>query len=261
MAARQKCSGHSVTLCFHVPPELFGRRRTTLWPKRHSHVELVPQLLPSRRTVIVTCLGVSIAARCLPFRRECTPVFEKDQTLEIPRRVLVAASVVAVHGLLIAFLAHQHRVSTSPPTPLLLATFLTESPAALPAMSNVSVPPFEPVPVLMALPDSDLPNDSDDIVLPIAQYAAPQWEMRAADDMPLLTRAAGLAEGTQATVVLRVEVLANGTAGNIVIDRGSGDVQIDAVAIDYAKRQRWRPGMVRGMATPMNVRWAVHVTA
>lgn len=183
------------------------------------------------------------------------------QPLEIPRRLLVAASVVAVHGLLIAFLARQHGPSASLPTPAVLATFLTEALAPLPALPDVSVPAIEPVPVMPDLPDFGLPNDSDDIALPIAQDAAPQWEMRAADDMPLLTRAAGLTEGTQATVVLRVEVLANGTAGNIVIDRGTGDAQIDAVAIDYAKRQRWRPGMVRGMATPMYIRWAVHVTA
>jgi TonB family protein len=68
----------------------------------------------------------------------------------------------------------------------------------------------------------------------------------------------GLSPGQGATVVLRVEVLESGDPGRIEIDGSSGNGQIDAAAVDYARMQHWYAGRVNGAPHSMWIRWGVH---
>jgi TonB family protein len=69
---------------------------------------------------------------------------------------------------------------------------------------------------------------------------------------------ASLSLTEEATVVVLVEVLADGTVGSVTVDRGSGDAQVDAVALGYVRWMRWIPGFTSGAAVAARVRYGVH---
>jgi TonB family protein len=77
---------------------------------------------------------------------------------------------------------------------------------------------------------------------------------------PYIAQAA-LLPGEGATVVLKIEVLANGEPGRIDIDTTSGSRQVDQAAIDYARQQRWYAGRVGDVPQPMWIRWGVRLQA
>ncbi|HPF27868.1 MAG TPA: hypothetical protein PK159_14885 [Steroidobacteraceae bacterium] len=92
-----------------------------------------------------------------------------------------------------------------------------------------------------------------------AENAAPVLDSSLAIDARPFAVQAGLVGGDEATIVLMVEVLADGQPGAIAVERSGGTAEIDAAAIDYARSLRWVPGRVGGIATSMKVRFGVHL--
>lgn len=53
-------------------------------------------------------------------------------------------------------------------------------------------------------------------------------------------------EGIEGTVVLRIEILANGRAGDVSVSRSSGSELLDEAAVDAVQRWRFVPAKIRG---------------
>jgi TonB family protein len=94
-----------------------------------------------------------------------------------------------------------------------------------------------------------------------ASVAAPSLDPEPSVDLyPYIVEAA-LLPGEGATVVLRIEVLEDGSAGQIAIDVSSGSNQVDRAAIAYARAHHWAPAMVAGAPHSMWIRWGVRLQA
>ena len=83
------------------------------------------------------------------------------------------------------------------------------------------------------------PETLDGIVGP---SSAPHLARLQAVDSVEFARRAGILPGHPRTVVLTIEVLADGSPGDVSIVRGCGDPAIDAIAVEYARLLRWMPG-------------------
>ncbi len=68
---------------------------------------------------------------------------------------------------------------------------------------------------------------------------------------------AGMTAGEAATVMLSVEVLADGSVGDVSVTRSGGSAAIDEEAIAYIRRLQWIPGSVHRHARTMRIRWEV----
>ena len=148
------------------------------------------------------------------------------------------------------------RVAQAP----LIVTLMSASQPSVASIPELKPALIEPTSVAIAPPEFVVIEEPNDNAPPMARYAAPQWLSSATSDIGALARDAGLADGTVATVVLRVQVLPTGSPGQIFVDVGSGDARVDVVAVAYAQTQRWLPGMINGVAAAMQIRWAVHVS-
>ena len=80
-------------------------------------------------------------------------------------------------------------------------------------------------------------------------------------DVLPFARLGGLLPGETANVVLRVEVLADGRAGEVAVDVSSGSDQVDHAAVAYAKAIRWLCGAVDGTPETMWVRIGITLRA
>lgn len=76
------------------------------------------------------------------------------------------------------------------------------------------------------------------------------------DSRPYAVRA-GLAAGEAVTVVLEIEVLADGSVGQVTVVSGSGNSAIDQEAVNYAHALQWIPGTVERRARVMRINYAV----
>ena len=72
---------------------------------------------------------------------------------------------------------------------------------------------------------------------------------------------AGVSAGIGATVVLRVEVRADGTVGRVAVDVSSGHRRIDRQAIVYVRAMRWIGGSDGGHPAALWVRYGVRFDA
>ena len=80
------------------------------------------------------------------------------------------------------------------------------------------------------------------------------------DMTPYIAQAA-LLPGEGATVILRIEVLANGEPGQMAVDVSGGNRQVDRAAINYARQLRWFAGRANEAAEAMWIRWSVRLQA
>jgi TonB family protein len=67
----------------------------------------------------------------------------------------------------------------------------------------------------------------------------------------------GLVTGQTVTVVLVIEVLADGSTGSTDVLRSSGNSAVDAAAIEYAQSLHWVPGTRNHQALSMRIRFPV----
>jgi TonB family protein len=94
-----------------------------------------------------------------------------------------------------------------------------------------------------------------------ASSAAPTLIGRTQIDMSAYVREAALRSGEGVTVVLRIEVLEDGSPGRILVDTSGGSRQIDDAAIDYARTRRWNAGRIDGASHVVWIRWGVRLQA
>jgi TonB family protein len=132
------------------------------------------------------------------------------------------------------------------PEPL-TAPALPEPALDIADLENISL--MVPVAIEMSDPADNLMN--------AAPILATELPMEVVKD---LGRRAGLAENIQATAVLRIEVLSDGRAGSVIVERSGGSDAIDAAAVDYVRCLTWIPGYLSGQAVPITIRMAVHLS-
>ena len=181
-------------------------------------------------------------------------------TFSVPRALLLFC-VAVTHLAMILLLASRNPLPARVVRAPLIAMLLAEPPAVSAVAPAIQPALIYPMPLVIEPPNIVVIDEPGSDMLPEAQFAAPQWMSSSNDDLRSMARAAGVSEGANATVVLRVEVLPSGAPGIVSVEVSSGDSHIDAVAIAYAQSQRWLPGMISGMPVAMRVRWAVHVAA
>jgi len=113
-------------------------------------------------------------------------------------------------------------------------------------------------------PASSLPT------LPVIQFAepnggavrvAPQLLDKTPPPIAPFARQAGLLSGESATVVLRLEVLRDGSVGRVDVDVSSGSAQVDEAARAYARLLLWVPGRYQDEEQVTWVRYGVRLAA
>lgn len=78
--------------------------------------------------------------------------------------------------------------------------------------------------------------------------SAPQPDPTVVVDPAPYALRAGLNTGEAVTVVLVVEVLVDGSAGQVIVVTGTGNSMIDAAAMEYARSLRWIPATINRRA-------------
>ena len=177
---------------------------------------------------------------------------------------LLIAGILALHMMGFALLEHSMPVFATP--------------AASPAALTVTILPRirdgggDDLPDLSALVVqldehfTDLHIDQPSFDFEVARNgaaasAAPSLIGRTLMDMSPYVREAALSAGEGVTVVLRIEVLEDGTPGRIEVDTSGGSRQIDQAAIHYARTRHWNAGRVQGIAQAVWIRWGVRLQA
>jgi hypothetical protein len=94
---------------------------------------------------------------------------------------------------------------------------------------------------------------------PGSVISAPVLQTEGRTDIGPYLKKASLLPGEGATVVLRVEVLATGNPGRILVEATSGSGQIDQAAVDYARTRHWYAGRANGEARTMWIRWGLRL--
>lgn len=144
----------------------------------------------------------------------------------------------AVHALLVTNIVAPHRLTDVVPLPQV----------------KWRVPPIDR-PTLTQVrfvdPDADLVHGV------IAPASAPREDPARRIDMEFYAYQAGLVAGQAATVVLSIEVRADGTVGDVSVLNSSGNVAVDEEAIVYVHMLHWIPGSVNRHARAMRIRWPV----
>ena len=96
-------------------------------------------------------------------------------------------------------------------------------------------------------------DSSSDISGVIGSTSSPQLARAQIVDPVLYARRAGLTSGHSVTVLLVVEVLADGSVGAVTLLRGTASPAIDTAALEYARLLRWTPGTVNHQARAMRI--------
>jgi TonB family protein len=96
-------------------------------------------------------------------------------------------------------------------------------------------------------------NSGSAIAAPTLEGGLDTWEIKR------FARQAALLPGEGATVVLRIQVLASGDAGEVAVDVSSGSGKVDRAAVDYARTRHWYAGRVNGTPSSMWIRWGVRL--
>ncbi len=89
----------------------------------------------------------------------------------------------------------------------------------------------------------------------VGPTSAPELDRSVTIDPRPYALRAGLAPGNMVTVLLAIEVLADGSAGAITIVSGTGNSIVDSVAVDVARILRWIPGTVDRRARVMRIQF------
>jgi len=101
--------------------------------------------------------------------------------------------------------------------------------------------------------------EQGDVAGVVATTSAPRLTETCAQvcDPVRFAEEAGLTPGQSVTVVLVIEVLADGSTGSTDIAMSSGNSATDATAIQYARSLRWIPGTRNHQALSVRIRFPV----
>jgi TonB family protein len=102
-------------------------------------------------------------------------------------------------------------------------------------------------------------EDPDADLVPgiIGPSSAPQPDLTVVVDPAPYALRAGLNTGEAVTVILAVEVLADGSAGQVIVVTGTGNSMIDAAAMEYARSLRWIPATMNRRAKVTRITFPV----
>jgi TonB family protein len=144
-------------------------------------------------------------------------------------------------------------------------------------LTAILLPPQRPPPGAMPLPqlhltevrfDDTAPTqmvfgDADWDLVPgvIGAVSTPRPVLSENNDTDLFARRAGLKPGEAMTVVLSVQVLAEGSVGQLSVISSSGNPAMDEEAMSYVLSLRWIPGSHNRHATDMQIAWPVTLVA
>jgi TonB family protein len=179
----------------------------------------------------------------------------------------VAIAVIATHGALITWWAVDRA-----PEPL------AETQASDPESFIAFLLPRErPPPDAVPLPQLHLPQvrvddtaptqlvfgDPDWDLVPgvIGAVSAPHPDSTQSRDTDLFAIRAGLQPGQVQNVVLSVQVLADGSVGQLSVISSSGNPAVDEEAMSYVLSLQWTPGSRNRHATDMRISWPVTLVA
>jgi len=169
----------------------------------------------------------------------------------------VAVGVGGGHVVLLAFLAGQYPQArleehAAPETSVFLAVVLEERhPEVLPLPEMTFASPVIRPPSLQEV--DFVADEWGDISGVTAEASAPQLSRFQRVTPSSFARQAGLAPGQTASVVVTVEVLADGRTGAIEVTRGSGNPAVDEAAVAYCRQLHWIPGTHEHHAETMRV--------
>ena len=106
-------------------------------------------------------------------------------------------------------------------------------------------------------------GDPDLDVVPgvIGAVSAPHPESIPPRDTDLFALRAGLQPGEAQSVVLSVQVLADGSVGQLSVISSSGNAAVDEEAMRYVLSLDWIPGSRNRHATEMQISWPVTLVA
>ena len=99
--------------------------------------------------------------------------------------------------------------------------------------------------VVLAVPD--LPVDS----MPEPIIEAPRIDPNHVVESAPFAGRAHLQDGAVATVILALQIAADGSVMSATVVRSDGDESVNTAAIAYARATRWIPGSIDGAAQPM----------
>jgi TonB family protein len=184
-------------------------------------------------------------------------------------RYFGAGAVVCTHILVVWMLTNYAVPTTArvgPPGDTIVITLLTSTETASVPSEHVSavrrkvLPKRAPdvassvnTPVMAELASADIGSSATVVAPRILEDALP-------DSAPFATMA-GLSPGQTSLVVLRVEILVDGSVGRIRIDVSSGNERVDEAAMKYAHLTRWLPGGVGGIKEKVWARFGVQLMA
>ena len=136
--------------------------------------------------------------------------------------------------------------------------YLIAEPRAADAVSVPEVPMYTPA-VDVPAPTEFRFEDSDVGTLPgiVGIWSAPRVDPSSTVDRAYYAQQAGLAAGQTEAVVLLVEVQADGSVGEVIVDASDGTAAMASAAIAYARALRWIPGSVQRRPCLMRIRYAV----
>jgi|HubBroStandDraft_6_1064221.scaffolds.fasta_scaffold894978_1 TonB family protein len=201
------------------------------------------------------------AFRCCLARRAPSLAVTRSRAV----RALLIAGILAVHLAGFAGLASSARVRVGRPT----AADSTVTAYILPKIRDeaaVDLPELSMLVMQLSPQLPDLHIEAPQIEFEVARNgdavsAAPSLIGRTQTDMSPYVREAALLPGSGVTVVLRIEVLEDGSPGRIQVEASGGTRQIDQAAIDYARTRHWNAGRIDGTAHTVWIRWGVRLQA
>jgi hypothetical protein len=176
----------------------------------------------------------------------------------VRRRSIIVATVVLAHLLFLWWATIEPpRAAASHPEPLAVVVvrpIIVVSREVQRVRRPVRVPANAVIDPTIEIPDLERPI----AVVAGVGTMAPQ-PIGAAPDVEPFAQQAGLAPGTGATVVLRLEVLGSGELGRVAVEVSGGSARIDQAAESYARAMLWTGGMKEGRPEPIWIRWAVRL--
>jgi TonB family protein len=185
------------------------------------------------------------------------------------RKIFTGAGVFAAHVLCLLLLLRQTSIAPGPikpaTNPPMIAALIQEPSAvteesmkSLDAATRLETPVIEMSPPELAefgVSDPDAASSA-----PLSGQFVPPRREDSAEALVKFASLASLRPGQMVRVILRVEVLPDGTTGVIAIDTASGFPSADAAAVEYARALRWSPASFGGVPTAMKVRLPVVFT-
>ncbi len=172
-------------------------------------------------------------------------------------RWAILSLVVTGHaGLLAIFLGTLSHDATPP---VFVASAVVKSEAVVelsaPSLTNKLLTIPIAVRLSLAMPQIDAAASETD-----AQNSAPVLASVVPEEMRLaLAQRAGLHAQEQVTVLLRIEILATGQVGEVVVERSGGTPAMDAAAMDYVRMLHWIAGRRGGEPAACIIRWGVRL--